>query len=49
MENSVWSTADYKAGDVLFFNCLTVHRACPNVSGDLIRLSADYRYQPALT
>ena len=47
VENETWSTADYKAGDVLFFNCLTVHRACPNLTADRIRISADYRFQPA--
>jgi len=47
VEDAVWATADYQAGDVLFFNCLTVHRACPNTTADRIRISADYRYQPA--
>ncbi|KAK3260361.1 hypothetical protein CYMTET_30676 [Cymbomonas tetramitiformis] len=35
----------YQAGDVLMFNCLTVHQAAPN-SSQAVRLSADYRCQP---
>lgn len=41
-----WRTIDYEAGDVLLFLSTTVHRAPPN-TGDRLRLSADYRYQPA--
>jgi hypothetical protein len=46
-DDATWATADYACGDVLFFHCLTVHRACPNVSKDRLRLSVDHRYQPA--
>ena len=35
------------AGDAILFNCLTVHRALPNVTPDRVRISVDYRYQPA--
>jgi hypothetical protein len=42
-----WAMGDYAAGDVLTFTCETVHRALPNHIPDRIRLSADYRYQPA--
>jgi ectoine hydroxylase-related dioxygenase (phytanoyl-CoA dioxygenase family) len=35
------------AGDAILFNCLTVHRALPNVTRNHVRLSVDYRYQPA--
>ena len=35
------------AGDAILFNSLTVHRALPNVTRDRVRLSVDYRYQPA--
>jgi hypothetical protein len=42
-----WATADLGAGDALLFSCLTVHRSEPNLSGDRLRLSADYRYEPA--
>ena len=41
-----WRTVDYRAGDVLVFHCLTVHQARPNAA-DVVRLSADYRYQAA--
>lgn len=41
-----WQTVDYRAGDVLVFHCLTVHQARPNAA-DVVRLSADYRYQAA--
>jgi ectoine hydroxylase-related dioxygenase (phytanoyl-CoA dioxygenase family) len=35
------------AGDSIMFNCLTVHRALPNLTPNRVRLSVDYRYQPA--
>lgn len=35
------------AGDAILFHCLTVHRALPNRTRDRVRLSVDYRYQPA--
>lgn len=44
---AVWVTADYGCGDALFFHCLTLHRACPNETPDRVRVSADYRYEPA--
>ncbi len=44
---AVCATADYACGDALFFHCLTLHRACPNVTPDRLRVSADYRYEPA--
>jgi ectoine hydroxylase-related dioxygenase (phytanoyl-CoA dioxygenase family) len=46
-EDAVWATADYACGDALAFHCLTVHRACPNVTRDRVRVSADFRYEPA--
>jgi hypothetical protein len=33
-----------RAGDVLLVNALTLHRACPNVALDRVRLSLDFRY-----
>jgi len=42
-----WVTTDYRAGDVLTFTSQTVHRSLPNRTGERIRLSVDYRYQPA--
>ena len=47
-DDSVWATSDYECGDVLMFHCLTVHRAMDNVSPDRLRVSVDYRYQPAV-
>ena len=43
--NPVWHCSDYEAGDTLFFPALTIHRALPNHSEDLLRLSLDNRYQ----
>jgi len=40
-----WLTTDYRAGDLLVFHSLMIHRALPNTS-DRIRLSLDTRYQP---
>jgi hypothetical protein len=42
-----WAMGPYSAGDVLTFSCQTVHRALPNQYPDQVRLSCDYRYQPA--
>ncbi len=47
-DDSVWATSDYECGDVLMFHCLTVHRALDNMSPDRLRVSVDYRYQPAV-
>lgn len=41
-----WLTADYEAGDVLVFHCLTTHAALPN-RDDRMRFSAEYRWQLA--
>ncbi|HEY2176429.1 MAG TPA: phytanoyl-CoA dioxygenase family protein [Mycobacteriales bacterium] len=46
MDNS-WAVGDYEAGDLLTFSSQTVHRALPNRYPDRVRLSCDYRYQPA--
>lgn len=46
-EETVWASNDFSAGDALFFNALTVHGARPNVSANGIRISADFRFQPA--
>jgi SAM-dependent methyltransferase len=39
-----WASAAMRAGDVLFVNVLTLHRACPNFTRDRVRLSLDFRY-----
>ena len=40
-----WLSVDYKLGDVLIFHSHTVHRGLPNVTGNKLRFSVDYRYQ----
>ncbi len=42
-----WGVADFRAGDVLTFTSLTVHRGMPNIKGEQVRLSLDMRYQRA--
>lgn len=42
-----WVASDFESGDVVFFHSLTVHRGLPNESANRLRLSVDYRYQPA--
>lgn len=39
-----WWGTDYRAGDVVIFHRLIVHRGLPNTSSN-VRLSADFRYQ----
>ena len=41
-----WRYSPFALGDVVIFNCLTVHKGVPNRSASL-RLSVDMRYQPA--
>jgi len=41
-----WATADFRAGDLLVFHCLTVHAALPNQLPRL-RLSGECRWQLA--
>jgi ectoine hydroxylase-related dioxygenase (phytanoyl-CoA dioxygenase family) len=40
-----WVGADFKAGDVVLFPALTVHKAMENYNPDSLRLSVDFRYQ----
>ena len=40
-----WRSSDFRAGDVLFFNSLAIHKALPNTTDNRVRLSVDYRYQ----
>jgi ectoine hydroxylase-related dioxygenase (phytanoyl-CoA dioxygenase family) len=40
-----WVGADFKAGDVLLFPSLTVHKAMENHNLENMRLSVDFRYQ----
>ncbi|MGI9334862.1 MAG: phytanoyl-CoA dioxygenase family protein [Gammaproteobacteria bacterium] len=39
-----WAGGEFKAGDVLLFHSLTVHKGVPNV-GKRLRMSVDARYQ----
>ena len=43
-DDTVWTTTDFRCGDVVLFRPHTVHRSLPNRSGDQLRLSADFRY-----
>lgn len=47
IDDSQFAAAPLAAGDAILFNCLTVHCALPNVTSHGVRLSVDYRYQPA--
>jgi ectoine hydroxylase-related dioxygenase (phytanoyl-CoA dioxygenase family) len=40
-----WVGADFKAGDIVLFPSLTVHKAMENQNLELMRLSVDFRYQ----
>lgn len=42
-----WAVGGYRAGDVLTVHSHTVHRALPHLDGEHVRLSCDFRYQPA--
>mgnify|MGYP002725692938 CR=1 FL=1 len=42
-----WYTGDIMCGDVLILHSHTVHQGRDNLSGNRLRLSVDYRYQPA--
>jgi hypothetical protein len=39
-----WHAGDFQAGDVLLFPSQLVHKALPNMTGDMLRLSVDYRF-----
>lgn len=43
-DDAVWSTTDFRCGDVVLFRPHTLHRSLPNQSGNRLRLSADFRY-----
>ena len=46
-DGAVWAGGDLAAGDALLFSSLTIHRSLPNRTADRLRLSVDYRYEPA--
>ena len=45
--NLPWIEENYRTGDVLTFVSTTVHKSLPHLNRDRVRLSVDYRYQPA--
>ena len=42
----VWVGGDYSCGDVIILHSLTVHQGRDNQSGNQLRASCDFRYQP---
>ncbi len=46
-EETVWHSADFNAGDALFFHSYTIHKALPNLTPNRLRISTDNRYQRA--
>jgi ectoine hydroxylase-related dioxygenase (phytanoyl-CoA dioxygenase family) len=46
-DDGEFAAAPLAAGDAILFNCLTVHRALPNLTREHVRISVDYRFQPA--
>jgi hypothetical protein len=46
-ENQEWHSSDFQLGDMIMFHSLTVHKAWPNVTDELLRVSCDFRYQAA--
>ena len=42
-----WVSSPFEPGDVIFFHSHAVHKGLPNLSGNRLRLSADFRYQRA--
>jgi ectoine hydroxylase-related dioxygenase (phytanoyl-CoA dioxygenase family) len=42
-----WHSSDFELGDVLFFHAFTIHKALPNLTENLLRVSTDNRYQSA--
>jgi hypothetical protein len=45
-DDAPWAGTDFRAGDVLMLNALTVHGARPNVTERDMRISIDCRYRP---
>ena len=44
--DQVWVGGDYTCGDVIILHSLTVHQGRDNRSGNKLRASCDFRYQP---
>ena len=45
-DDITWAGGDFHCGDVLAFHSLTIHQGQDNESGNRLRMSLDYRYQP---
>lgn len=45
-EDEAWVGGDISCGDVLILHSHAIHQGRDNVTGNLLRLSVDYRYQP---
>ncbi len=45
-EDGLWVWGEMKCGDAIMLHSLTIHQGRDNVSGDRLRISADFRYQP---
>ena len=45
-DDQIWVGGDYTCGDVMILHSLTVHQGCDNLSGNKLRVSCDFRYQP---
>ncbi|MEE3258038.1 MAG: phytanoyl-CoA dioxygenase family protein [Candidatus Latescibacterota bacterium] len=45
-QETLWAGGDFACGDVLICHSLTAHQGQDNESGDRLRISLDYRYQP---
>lgn len=43
-EDTVWHTTNFECGDALLLTQHTLHRSLPNVTGDRLRISGDFRY-----
>ncbi len=43
-DDAVWSTTDFRCGDVVLFQPFALHCSLPNQSGNRLRLSVDFRY-----
>jgi hypothetical protein len=42
---ATWHTTDFRLGDALFFHSHSIHKAMPNLTDNVLRISTDNRYQ----
>ena len=45
-DEAQWVTNGFECGDVVVLHSLTVHQERDNLTGNRLRLSCDFRYQP---